>query len=151
MTVNPGWGGQPFIEHSLDKLERLRAVVGHDLPIEVDGGIDAGTARRCAEAGATVFVAGSAVFGAPDPAAVVPTFVPHKKSTQPWYRPKDTRLKRLKLTWLPGISNAGRLVRTMFNWISCTAGFVTRTSIRSKTTGFPASSRWCPATRSWAG
>jgi ribulose-phosphate 3-epimerase len=71
MTVNPGWGGQPFIEHSLDKLQRLRAVVGPDLPIEVDGGIDPGTARRCAEAGATVFVAGSAVFGAPDPAAVV--------------------------------------------------------------------------------
>jgi ribulose-phosphate 3-epimerase len=71
MTVNPGWGGQPFIEHSLDKLERLRAIVGPDLPIEVDGGIDPETARRCAEAGATVFVAGSSVFGAPDPADVV--------------------------------------------------------------------------------
>jgi ribulose-phosphate 3-epimerase len=71
MTVNPGWGGQPFIEHSLDKLERLRAIVGPELPIEVDGGIEPGTARRCAQAGATVFVAGSSVFGADDPAAVV--------------------------------------------------------------------------------
>jgi ribulose-phosphate 3-epimerase len=71
MSVNPGWGGQPFIEHSLDKLRRLRAIAGPDLPIEVDGGIDPGTARRCAEAGATVFVAGSSVFGASDPAAVV--------------------------------------------------------------------------------
>jgi ribulose-phosphate 3-epimerase len=71
MTVNPGWGGQPFIEHSLDKLRRLRAIVGPELPIEVDGGIDPATARRCAEAGATVFVAGSSVFRAADPAAVV--------------------------------------------------------------------------------
>jgi ribulose-phosphate 3-epimerase len=71
MTVNPGWGGQAFLEHSLDKLARLRAILGPDLPIEVDGGIEPDTARRCAEAGATVFVAGSAVFGAPDPAAVV--------------------------------------------------------------------------------
>ncbi len=71
MTVNPGWGGQEFLPHSIDKLHRLRALLGPDVPIEVDGGIDAGTAKQCAEAGATVFVAGSAVFGAPDPAAVV--------------------------------------------------------------------------------
>jgi ribulose-phosphate 3-epimerase len=71
MTVNPGWGGQAFLPHSIDKLHRLRALLGPDVPIEVDGGIDAETAKRCAEAGATVFVAGSAVFGAPDPAAVV--------------------------------------------------------------------------------
>jgi ribulose-phosphate 3-epimerase len=71
MTVNPGWGGQTFLPHSLDKLERLRALLGDDVPIEVDGGIEADTARRCAQAGATLFVAGSAVFGAPDPGAAV--------------------------------------------------------------------------------
>ena len=69
MTVNPGWGGQRFIERQVDKVRRVRALVGDDVEIEVDGGIDAQTAPRCAEAGATLFVAGSAVFGADDPAA----------------------------------------------------------------------------------
>jgi ribulose-phosphate 3-epimerase len=68
MTVNPGWGGQAFLPHSLSKLERLRELVGPDVMLEVDGGIDAETARACARAGANVFVAGSAVFSAPDPA-----------------------------------------------------------------------------------
>jgi ribulose-phosphate 3-epimerase len=68
MTVNPGWGGQAFIERSILKLERLRALLGPRVALEVDGGIDAETARRCAAAGATVFVAGTAVFGAEDPA-----------------------------------------------------------------------------------
>ncbi len=67
MTVNPGWGGQPFIEHSLQKLPRLRAVVGEQAGIEVDGGIDTDTAPRCRSAGASLFVAGSAIFDAPDP------------------------------------------------------------------------------------
>jgi ribulose-phosphate 3-epimerase len=67
MTVNPGWGGQPFIEHSIPKLERLRRLVPTAVPIEVDGGIDASTAPRCAAAGASLFVAGSAVFGSADP------------------------------------------------------------------------------------
>jgi ribulose-phosphate 3-epimerase len=71
MTVNPGWGGQDFLEHSLDRLERLRALLGPDTPLEVDGGIDEQTAPRCARAGATVFVAGTAVFGAPDPQQAV--------------------------------------------------------------------------------
>jgi ribulose-phosphate 3-epimerase len=71
MTVNPGWGGQAFLEHSLDRLRRLRALLGPDTAIEVDGGIDESTIGRCAGAGATVFVAGTAVFGAPDPAAAV--------------------------------------------------------------------------------
>jgi ribulose-phosphate 3-epimerase len=71
MTVNPGWGGQPFLEHSIDKLRRLRERLGPDTPLEVDGGIDADTARACAQAGATVFVAGSSVFGAEDPAEAV--------------------------------------------------------------------------------
>jgi ribulose-phosphate 3-epimerase len=68
MTVNPGWGGQAFLRGSLAKLERLRALLGPGIGIEVDGGIDATTAGPCAAAGATAFVAGSALFGAPDPA-----------------------------------------------------------------------------------
>ena len=68
MTVNPGWGGQPFIAHSLEKLPRVRAIVGHDIAVEVDGGIDADTAPRCRAAGASLFVAGSAIFSSADPA-----------------------------------------------------------------------------------
>jgi len=68
MTVNPGWGGQAFIEGSPDKVERLRPLVG-DAAIEIDGGVDTATAGPMAAAGAHLFVAGSAVFGAPDPAA----------------------------------------------------------------------------------
>ena len=69
MTVNPGWGGQPFIEHSLDKIRRLRALLPAEVTLEVDGGVDPDTAGPCAEAGATRFVAGSHVFGADDPKA----------------------------------------------------------------------------------
>jgi ribulose-phosphate 3-epimerase len=68
MTVNPGWGGQPFIPESADKVARLAPLAG-DAAIEVDGGIDADTAPSVAAAGASLFVAGSAVFGADDPAA----------------------------------------------------------------------------------
>lgn len=68
MTVNPGWGGQAFIETSPDKISRLRDLVGPDMPIQVDGGIDTVTAARVRDAGATLFVAGSAIFGVPDPA-----------------------------------------------------------------------------------
>lgn len=67
MTINPGWGGQTLIESSYDKLERLVPVVG-DARIEVDGGVDTNTAGPLAAAGASLFVAGSAVFGADDPA-----------------------------------------------------------------------------------
>jgi ribulose-phosphate 3-epimerase len=67
MTVNPGWGGQAFIAHSLDKLPRVRALVGDGVAVEVDGGIEPLTAPACLEAGASVFVAGSAIFGAPEP------------------------------------------------------------------------------------
>jgi ribulose-phosphate 3-epimerase len=69
MTVNPGWGGQPYIETSTAKVERLRELLGPDVPIEVDGGIDAATAGPAAAAGATLFVAGSSIFGSPDTAA----------------------------------------------------------------------------------
>ncbi len=68
MTVNPGWGGQSFIETSPEKVERLAPLVGK-ARIEVDGGVDATTAGPLAAAGASLFVAGSAVFGAADPAS----------------------------------------------------------------------------------
>jgi len=68
MTVNPGWGGQAFIAASPDKVSRLQPLAGR-ARIEVDGGIDATTAGSVAAAGASLFVAGSAVFGAWEPAA----------------------------------------------------------------------------------
>jgi ribulose-phosphate 3-epimerase len=71
MTVNPGWGGQRFLEASPGRIARLRALAGPDAVIEVDGGIGAETVGRCAEAGASLFVAGSAVFGAADAAAAM--------------------------------------------------------------------------------
>jgi len=69
MTVNPGWGGQRFIPASLDKIRRLRGLIGPEVELEVDGGIDSETAGPCAEAGASLFVAGTSVFGSPDPGA----------------------------------------------------------------------------------
>jgi len=68
MTVNPGWGGQRYIEGSERKVKQLRNLLPQ-AAVEVDGGIDAKTAPAIAEAGARLFVAGSAVFGADDPAA----------------------------------------------------------------------------------
>jgi len=68
MSVNPGWGGQSFIETSPDKVERLAPLVGK-ARIEVDGGVDVDTAGPLSAAGAHLFVAGSAVFGSDDPAA----------------------------------------------------------------------------------
>jgi ribulose-phosphate 3-epimerase len=68
MTVNPGWGGQSFIDASIEKLARLRSLLPASCTIEVDGGIDTDTGPRCVDAGATLLVAGSHVFGAPDPA-----------------------------------------------------------------------------------
>jgi ribulose-phosphate 3-epimerase len=69
MTVNPGWGGQAFLRNQLDKIRRVRTILGDGVPIEVDGGINPQTAAECAEAGATWFVAGSAIFKSDDPAA----------------------------------------------------------------------------------
>jgi ribulose-phosphate 3-epimerase len=80
MTVNPGWGGQAFIENSPDKVSRLVPLVG-GAKIEVDGGVDASTAGSVAEAGASLFVAGSAVFGAPDPAAAYAEIVSSAAAT----------------------------------------------------------------------
>jgi ribulose-phosphate 3-epimerase len=68
MTVNPGWGGQAYIPSSTAKVRRIRHLIGDGPDLEVDGGIDAETAGPAADAGATLFVAGSAIFGAPDPA-----------------------------------------------------------------------------------
>ena len=68
MSVNPGWGGQKFIQSSPEKIGRMRKIVGEIPLIEVDGGVDATTAHSVAEAGASLLVAGSAVFGANDPA-----------------------------------------------------------------------------------
>jgi ribulose-phosphate 3-epimerase len=66
MTVNPGYGGQRFIPAMIEKIRRLRAMIGdRDIRIEVDGGITPETAPLVVEAGATVLVAGSAVFGRP--------------------------------------------------------------------------------------
>jgi ribulose-phosphate 3-epimerase len=74
MTVNPGFGGQKFIESTLSKIETLRGWIrerGLDVDIEVDGGVGAETIGRAARAGANVFVAGTAVFGAPDYATAI--------------------------------------------------------------------------------
>jgi ribulose-phosphate 3-epimerase len=68
MSVNPGWGGQPFIASAPAKIARVRELAP-DAAIEVDGGIDPETVGPVAETGATLFVAGSAIFGAADPAA----------------------------------------------------------------------------------
>ena len=74
MSVNPGFGGQKFIESSLRKIEALRNAAvkrGLDLDIEVDGGVNPDTASRCISAGANVLVAGNAVFKAEDKADMI--------------------------------------------------------------------------------
>lgn len=74
MTVEPGFGGQSFLDVVLPKLRRTRALLdarGGDIWLQVDGGISAETIERCVEAGADTFVAGSAVYSASDPDAVV--------------------------------------------------------------------------------
>jgi ribulose-phosphate 3-epimerase len=70
MSVNPGFGGQSFIAHSLDKVRRLRAMLaaaGSAAQIEIDGGIDASNVAEVVEAGATILVAGNAIFSDADP------------------------------------------------------------------------------------
>ncbi|MFK0254793.1 ribulose-phosphate 3-epimerase [Streptomyces sp. NPDC090445] len=76
MTVEPGFGGQAFLDIMLPKIRRTRELIakhGLDMWLQVDGGVSATTIERCAEAGADVFVAGSAVYGAVDPASAVRT------------------------------------------------------------------------------
>jgi ribulose-phosphate 3-epimerase len=69
MSVNPGWGGQSFIPSSLAKLARLSELAPDGCAVEVDGGVDVNTAPQVVESGAGLLVAGSAVFGDPDPAS----------------------------------------------------------------------------------
>jgi ribulose-phosphate 3-epimerase len=79
MSVNPGFGGQGFIEATVDKVRRLRGMLdarGLSVDIEVDGGINAETSKRVVEAGATVLVAGSYVFGAKDYAQAIRSLRP---------------------------------------------------------------------------
>jgi ribulose-phosphate 3-epimerase len=74
MSVNPGFGGQSFIDAALRKIERLRKIIdasGRDIRLEVDGGVKVDNIRRVADAGADTFVAGSAIFGKPDYKAVI--------------------------------------------------------------------------------
>src|ERR1022692_793740 len=74
MTVEPGFGGQPFLDLVLPKIRRARELItrhGGEIWLQVDGGVSEETIGRCAEAGADVFVAGTAVFGAQDPADAV--------------------------------------------------------------------------------
>ncbi|HWD69809.1 MAG TPA: ribulose-phosphate 3-epimerase [Solirubrobacteraceae bacterium] len=69
MSVNPGWGNQKLIGHSFTKLAQLRAMLPDAVGVEVDGGVNAATARSVADAGANLLVAGTAVFAAADPGA----------------------------------------------------------------------------------
>ncbi len=74
MSVNPGFGGQSFIDSALRKIERARKLIdatGRGIRLEVDGGIKVDNIRRAADAGADTFVAGSAIFGEPDYKAVI--------------------------------------------------------------------------------
>jgi ribulose-phosphate 3-epimerase len=72
MSVHPGWGGQQFIPEALDKVRAVRRAIDEqalDVEIEIDGGINVHTAPAAAQAGVDILVAGSAIFGAPDPLA----------------------------------------------------------------------------------
>ena len=74
MTVNPGFGGQSFISNMLPKIKKLREMIdarGLNVDIQVDGGVNATTGKQCVEAGATVLVAGSYVYGANDTKAAI--------------------------------------------------------------------------------
>ncbi|MFZ2986947.1 ribulose-phosphate 3-epimerase [Ideonella sp.] len=74
MSVNPGFGGQSFIESTLRKSEKVRRLIeasGRDIRLEIDGGVKTDNIRRIADAGADTFVAGSAIFGKPDYKAVI--------------------------------------------------------------------------------
>ena len=76
MSVNPGFGGQAFIESSLDKLRAARDIIdrsGREIRLEIDGGVKTGNIGRIAAAGADTFVAGSAIFGSDDYAATIAT------------------------------------------------------------------------------
>lgn len=74
MSVNPGFGGQSFIPHTLDKLQAVRQMIdrsGRDIRLQIDGGVKVENIREIAQAGADMFVAGSAIFGHPDYRSVI--------------------------------------------------------------------------------
>lgn len=91
MTVNPGFGGQPFIHSQVDKIRRLRQMLderGLEIPIAVDGGIDPTTAPLVVEAGATVLVAGSSIYNnkasVAENVAALRASVPEREEGEPW-------------------------------------------------------------------
>jgi ribulose-phosphate 3-epimerase len=74
MSVNPGWGGQPFLRSSVMKVRRARenaAAAGAGAPIEVDGGVDAGNVAELVSAGAEILVAGTSIYGQGDPVSAI--------------------------------------------------------------------------------
>jgi ribulose-phosphate 3-epimerase len=75
MSVNPGWGAQKFIPHSLEKLARMRRALPAGVALEVDGGVHESTAKPVVQSGANLLVTGSAVFGSDDPAAAYAAIV----------------------------------------------------------------------------
>jgi ribulose-phosphate 3-epimerase len=82
MSVNPGFGGQSFIENTIKKIQQLRALIsesGSKALIEIDGGVNLQTGQRLANAGADILVAGSAVFKAPDPTKMIEALTSLKK------------------------------------------------------------------------
>ena len=94
MTVEPGFGGQKFLDLCLPKVRRARELVreaGLELWIQVDGGVSPETIERCAEAGADVFVAGSAVYSAKDPDAMVRELRERAASARPLSRSAGQR------------------------------------------------------------
>ena len=77
MSVNPGYGGQSFIPHSIEKIKQLRKLIddaGLKVKIEVDGGVTLENAKQIVDAGADILVAGSSVFKSPDPLAAIKKF-----------------------------------------------------------------------------
>ena len=89
MTVEPGFGGQEFMADMLPKIAQVRAMLRDDQRLEVDGGINPVTARRCAAAGADVFVAGNDVFGSPDIAQAMRQLIDSTQAA--WSARKTTR------------------------------------------------------------
>ena len=90
MTVEPGFGGQRFLDVVLPKVRRARALLRdgeHNVWLQVDGGVDEDTIERCAEAGADVFVAGNAVYATSDPGAAVQRLraVAEKATADAWW------------------------------------------------------------------
>jgi len=93
MTVNPGFGGQEFIPSMVDKIRRVRAMVGPDIDVGVDGGIDPQTAPSVVEAGANVLITGTYIFSSEDYASAIESL---KKACQPKDGSDDGKKRRKK-------------------------------------------------------